>query len=64
VKVFVIARDETGLRSVRVFLESEEADAVRAEVEALDSRRGAVRVLGADLRDVVTSHPSLFEEAA
>lgn len=63
-KVFVIARDETGLRSVHAFPEHEDAEVERAELEAAVADQDVDRVIGSDMRDVVISHPSLFEEAA
>jgi hypothetical protein len=64
VKLFVVIRDETGLRRVDAFKEEEAAKADEAKAAGALHDLEVHEAIGSDLRDVLHSHPSWFEEAA
>lgn len=63
-RTFVIARDEAGVRIVTVLRGDDLEEMVRLIEEEAGQGFEVERVLGADLKDVVLSHPALFEERA
>jgi len=63
VRLFVLAKDATGLRGLRVFTQDETAQTCRAEESEIafqDCGFVTTQVVGFDLQDVMQSHPAWF----